>query len=191
VTPRRAERTPIAAYADLGRAVLARRIEIDLSRRDVEAAVGFRRGVLRGVENGRKVIGAEMMEPLFGALGLQLVLTADRAEVTCQSYGRLIDCLVARRYALGLTQEAVNHISGLQEGYINKIEVLIRTLGPVSLPALLGALRMQMFVEEVRRFRWRTPEPPIIGTLHTSYIHMPPEVIHSANPLISAGAINQ
>lgn len=69
----------------------------------------------------------------------------------CQirEYSDLIATLVARRHELGLSQGDVDYLSGLQEGYTGKIESWRhansgRTLGRISTPLLLAALKVNL-----------------------------------------------
>ncbi len=60
-------------------------------------------------------------------------------------YSDLVAALRSRRQELGLSHMEVEHVSGLQGGYVSKIEAgagknHARTLGCVSLPLMLGAL---------------------------------------------------
>lgn len=64
----------------------------------------------------------------------------------------LVRALRARRQSLGLSQLAVDHISGMAEGYCAKIEASLtnptaknaRSIGRESLPLMLGALGVGM-----------------------------------------------
>ena len=166
---------PIREYADLGRALLAHRIELDASRREIEAALGWPRGLLRAIETNRKCLSEATTGPLLDLLGLRLILRDDTGhEIECASYQEIVAALIARRHALGLSQEDINYSANLQDGYSNKLEVGIRRLGPKSLPALLGALRLQMHVEPRLRHRWQPPEPAIYSP--PSYIVLPLEI---------------
>lgn len=172
-----ASRTPIAAYADLGRALLARRVELDASRREIEAALGWPKGHLRLLELGRRCFSEATLGSLLDLLGLQLRLHAEGAPyVACKTYPELILALVARRRALGLSQEAVSEMAGVPDRYVNKIEANMRMLGPLSLPTVLGALRLTLFVEPRPAFRWRAPEPPFFGAGRASYVILPSEI---------------
>ncbi|MBV8848198.1 MAG: hypothetical protein JOZ16_01280 [Methylobacteriaceae bacterium] len=53
-----------------------------------------------------------------------------------------------KRMELGLSQEAANARSGLQDGYWNKIECGDRRLGHISIPCCLGALGLELIVVE-------------------------------------------
>lgn len=168
---------PIREYADLGRALLARRIELDASRREIEAALGWPRGWLRAIEGNRKCLAEATAGPLLDLLGLQFVLFADGAPyVTCRTYGELIVGIETRRKQLKMTMEVLNDVSGLQEGYANKVIVGIRRLGNISLPAILGALRLALFIEPRPAYRWQAPEPPFFGSSRQSYIDLPSEI---------------
>ena len=56
--------------------------------------------------------------------------------------------ITQKRKELGLSQEAANAITGLQDGYWNKIECGSRRLGYISLPCCLGALGLELVVVE-------------------------------------------
>ncbi|SDQ99320.1 hypothetical protein SAMN05519103_00335 [Rhizobiales bacterium GAS113] len=60
------------------------------------------------------------------------------------SYDQLCEILIARRKQLGLSQMAVDHIAGLQDGYTAKIEVFHKKMGRLSLTLLLGALGVDL-----------------------------------------------
>jgi len=184
---RKAALIPIREYADLGQALLDRRVELDATRREIEGALGWPRGRLAGIERNRKCLSDETAGPLLDLLGLQLRLHADGAPyAVCKTYGEWIISIDYRRKQLHLTMEVLNEVSGLQEGYVNKVLVGIRGLGPVSLPSILGALRLQLYIEPRARFRWEPPEPAFIGVSFASYIHLAPAAIPStieASPL--------
>jgi transcriptional regulator with XRE-family HTH domain len=69
-------------------------------------------------------------------------------------YHELIEGLKARLIALGLTQELLNERAGLPDRYVAKIEVShrspaarnARALGQLSLPCILGALRVRLAI---------------------------------------------
>jgi transcriptional regulator with XRE-family HTH domain len=61
------------------------------------------------------------------------------AAVRCRTYQQLTQALAARRRALGLRQLDADEKSGLQSGYVSKIEAGMRKLGDLSLPMLLAA----------------------------------------------------
>jgi hypothetical protein len=60
--------------------------------------------------------------------------------IRCRTYQELTAALAARRRQLGLRQLDADEKSGLQTGYVGKIEAGIRRLGPLSLPMMLAAL---------------------------------------------------
>jgi transcriptional regulator with XRE-family HTH domain len=60
--------------------------------------------------------------------------------IRIRDYQQLTQALAARRRSLGLRQLDADEKSGLQGGYVSKIECGARRLGPLSLPMLLAAL---------------------------------------------------
>ena len=56
-----------------------------------------------------------------------------------------------RRKHLGLSQLLVDELSGLQNGYTGKLEAGIRGLGKVTIPLLLGALKLELAVMPAAR----------------------------------------
>jgi hypothetical protein len=66
--------------------------------------------------------------------------------IACRSYDELVDVLRARRLELGLKQLAVDDLAGNQSGYQGKVECKDRRLGPISGPAILGALSLELHV---------------------------------------------
>ena len=62
------------------------------------------------------------------------------------SYEELLAACIARRHELGLSQMAVDEISGLQGGYVGKLECGAKRLGPMSFPCLLQALGLELLV---------------------------------------------
>lgn len=185
MTPRKPRPlSPVRAYADIGRAIVARRVDLDITRREVAGAIGLQFWTLRAIESGRPALSEDTLAPIFAALGLRIILRDDaRNDVACATYREIIVALIERRHALGMSQEAINFAANLQDGYCNKIEADIRRLGPVSLPALLGALRLEMFVEARPSHRWRAPHPIDFGVLRGSYIILPaPEAIAATIP---------
>lgn len=60
------------------------------------------------------------------------------------SYPELLAALVARRHDIALPQREVDAISGLQDGYVAKLECGKKRLGMVSLECLLGALGVEL-----------------------------------------------
>ena len=69
-----------------------------------------------------------------------------------ETYEELITALRARRHELGLSNNALEDRSGLQEGYVTKLENYRRPygrcLGPVALPLLLGGLDCRLMLIE-------------------------------------------
>jgi transcriptional regulator with XRE-family HTH domain len=88
-----------------------------------------------------------------------------------KSYTELVAALVARRNALGVTQEVVNEVGGLAAGYVSKVECGTKRLGKVTLALLLGALGLKLTLSEdpealerVRgMFEQRTPKTKMSG----------------------------
>jgi transcriptional regulator with XRE-family HTH domain len=68
------------------------------------------------------------------------------AAIRIRSYAQLTASLAARRRALGLRQLDVDEKSGLQGGYVGKIECGDRKLGDLSLPMLLAALDCDLYL---------------------------------------------
>lgn len=54
--------------------------------------------------------------------------------------------LATRRKELGMTQLALDDVSGVQSGYSGKIEAGVKNLGPMSMPCILGALGVEMAI---------------------------------------------
>ncbi len=66
------------------------------------------------------------------------------------SYEGIVQACVLRRHELGLSQTAVDEISGMQDGYTAKLEVGIKRLGAMSLPTLLQTLGLELVVVRVQ-----------------------------------------
>jgi hypothetical protein len=63
------------------------------------------------------------------------------------TYAELRDALRERRLELGLTQLALDHCAGLQDGWVSKAEMEIgKRWGTMSLAAALGALGLKLLV---------------------------------------------
>lgn len=60
----------------------------------------------------------------------------------------LIEALRRRRDELDISHETIDAVSGLQSGYTSKVLARMKGLGPVSLPALLGALACGLVLVE-------------------------------------------
>lgn len=60
----------------------------------------------------------------------------------------LIEALRQRRDELDISHETIDDLSGLQSGYTSKVMARMKGLGPVSLPALLGALACGLVLVE-------------------------------------------
>jgi hypothetical protein len=52
-----------------------------------------------------------------------------------------------RRKQLGMSMEDLDHVSGVTSGYSSKIICGMRNLGSVSLPSLLGALKLRLTIQ--------------------------------------------
>ena len=68
-----------------------------------------------------------------------------------REYSDLIETLVRRRHALGLSQFELGQRAGLHDGYTGKLESWAthgsgRKLGPISMPILFGALGVAIVV---------------------------------------------
>jgi hypothetical protein len=66
--------------------------------------------------------------------------------VACRDYRELVETISFRRRELGLRQLEVDDLAGIQSGYLGKIECFDRRLGPMSGPAILGALGLELHV---------------------------------------------
>ena len=77
-------------------------------------------------------------------------------EARIATYAGLRKALIARRRALGLSQEAANDMAGLAGGYINKLEVGLKNYGNASLDGVLRALSVEIvLLPAVARIRPR------------------------------------
>jgi len=79
--------------------------------------------------------------------------------IRIRDYRQLTQALAVRRRSLGLRQLDVDEKSGLQSGYVGKIEAGVRHLGPLSLPMLLCALDCDLLLAPRR-----ATEPPVDRT---------------------------
>ena len=61
-------------------------------------------------------------------------------------YKHLRELIAARRRELGLRQLEVDDLAGVQSGYTGKIECGLRSMGDMSMGALLGALGLHLIV---------------------------------------------
>ena len=111
-----------------------------------------------------------------GATGMQH--TSARTLATVRDYGGLVEALRARCDELNVAGITLDDLAGLAVGHVNKLlcPQPMRVLGPVSLPALLGALGLQLIVAEdpeaLARVRARlTPRTP--GTATRANNHGP------------------
>jgi hypothetical protein len=94
------------------------------------------------------------------AIATTSAIAASQILFRATSYEELMAGLIRRRKALGYTQEHVNYISGLQEGYCNKLEAHMKGLGRLSLGLLLGALEVQLIaVAAPRTSSKKKPKP--------------------------------
>jgi len=66
-----------------------------------------------------------------------------------REYHELVEILRQRTHALGTTMEVVDEVAGLPTRYTSKVfaPMAIKTLGKVSLGAILGALCLKLVVE--------------------------------------------
>jgi hypothetical protein len=69
------------------------------------------------------------------------------------NYSELIACLRQRAEALNISNEVIDEVSGLQDGYTGKVLGLhpSRNLGKLSLPLLLNTLGLKLAVLEDRQ----------------------------------------
>jgi hypothetical protein len=89
----------------------------------------------------------------------------------------LVAALRARRDELAISHETLDYIAGLQSGYVSKLLAPdpMKGLGPMSLPALLGALGVALVLvddpEQIERVRdqWiKRKRPPVRGVVSPS-----------------------
>jgi hypothetical protein len=66
--------------------------------------------------------------------------------IRCRDYDQLRAALSARRRSLGLTQLAADERAGLQSGYVSTLEAGTKHLSKLSLPMLLAAYDLDLFV---------------------------------------------
>ena len=71
-----------------------------------------------------------------------------------KSYPDLIAVLVRRRRELGLTTSELDDVSGMQLGYVAKLENGSKNLGPMSFDTMLSALGLRVVLVPV--------EPPAV-----------------------------
>ena len=71
-------------------------------------------------------------------------MTAPLGVVT--EYAHLRQLIAERRRELGLRQLEVDDLAGVQSGYTGKIECGLRSMGDMSMGALLGALGLHLVV---------------------------------------------
>jgi hypothetical protein len=65
-----------------------------------------------------------------------------------RDYDGLVAALVARRKLKGWTQQVLDCRSGVQPGYVGKLEVKMKRFGDMSFECILGALGVELFVVE-------------------------------------------
>jgi hypothetical protein len=77
-------------------------------------------------------------------------LRAGMTERLIRTIDELVAAIRARRDELDLSHETLDHIAGLQPGYVSKLLAPepMKGLGPISLPALLGALGVALVLVE-------------------------------------------
>jgi hypothetical protein len=66
--------------------------------------------------------------------------------IRIRDYSQLREAIAIRRQQLGLRQLDADEKSGLQSGYFGKIECGLRKLGNLSLPMVLAALDLDLYV---------------------------------------------
>jgi hypothetical protein len=81
------------------------------------------------------------------------------AAIRGRNYDELCQTIAARRRSLGMTQLEADDKSGLQSGYQGKIEAQCRRLGQLSLPMILAALDLDLYVAP------RNPREDLSGAL--------------------------
>jgi hypothetical protein len=65
-----------------------------------------------------------------------------------RTYADLMSEICARRDALDLTHECIDHVAGFHSGYFSKLAIDLRGLGPMSLEGVLGALGAALVLVE-------------------------------------------
>ena len=80
--------------------------------------------------------------------------------VEVSEYRDLRKVMDRRRKDLGMSMEELDHRSGVASGYSAKILGGVRCLGPLSLPCLLGALRLRMTLAPVEAASTATINQP-------------------------------
>lgn len=93
-----------------------------------------------------------------------------------KAYDQLIAAFRARMAELETTGETVDHVAGIPAGYTTKIMAQVKSLGRISLPALLCTLGLQIVLVEDPEFgairgrmqksahnRWTRPLKPKPG----------------------------
>jgi hypothetical protein len=62
-------------------------------------------------------------------------------------YSDLRRAIATRRKSLRMSQLATDWAAGVQDGYTGKLEIGLRNYGDMSLPSILGALRLELVIE--------------------------------------------
>ena len=68
--------------------------------------------------------------------------------IRCETISQIREVFVARRRALGWTQLELDYRAGTQDQYAGKFEIGTRNYGELSLPCIMGALGLQLFLVE-------------------------------------------
>jgi hypothetical protein len=76
------------------------------------------------------------------------------------SYRELVSALVYRRHAMKLSQEVLSERAGLADRFASKVECHTKRLGPISMPCILGALRVELIAEACDFIGPPAPSPP-------------------------------
>ena len=80
----------------------------------------------------------------------------------------IVTACQARRKQLGLPQLAVDDLSGLHSGYTAKLECGLKGLGKLSLPLLLGALKLELAVVPQSRLHQSLKQASSLASSATS-----------------------
>jgi transcriptional regulator with XRE-family HTH domain len=86
--------------------------------------------------------------------------------IRCRTYQQVVGAFAARRRELRLTQLAADERSGLQSGYVSKLECGDRHFGPVSLPMLCAAYDVDIVVMPRTAVAPAEPRPGSCGLVH-------------------------
>ena len=90
---------------------------------------------------------AEILACVLQRLGIAVDDRPLTAAIEVKDYRELRSVFNRRRRDLGLTFEELDNVSGVAQGYSSKLFGGIRHLGSMSLPSMLGALRLRMYLE--------------------------------------------